>query len=461
MNARTKGLMIAVGLGVLLNPLNSSMVSVAIARLQDAFRLDYTVVSWIVFAFYIASAVAQPVMGKASDLFGRRKIFLAGLVVAFAASLLAALAPSFGWLIALRIVQSIGTSMTIAVGMAIVRVHVTERQAAALSVLSIFQSGAAAIGPFVGGVLIDWRDWPAIFMVNIPFAAASFALAWRIIPKDEPPASASRDRSLRRWLESVDAFGILLFAAGLIALLVGVLSAKSSGRVTLGPVVIGLIGLASLGAFVRRELTATSPFIPLRTFAQHPGIARANVQFMIANALFYSLFFGLPSYLQTVRRIDESHTGLLMLTLGLCSLAASPLAGRWVDRSGPRPALLSSALLMTFGSVWIVTLTPTTPVIGLSLALAAFGISNGLNSVGLQAALFESSPKEIIGVASGLFNTSRNLGAILASLLIGIVMGDRFTFGGFRTLGMILTAVALVLALMSLRRRKSGQAQGT
>jgi len=461
MNTRTKGLMIAVGLGVLLNPLNSSMVSVAIARLQDAFRLDYTVVSWIVFAFYIASAVAQPVMGKASDLFGRRKIFLTGLIVAFAASLLAALAPSFGWLIALRVAQSIGTSMTISVGMAIVRVHVTERQATALSVLSIFQSGAAAIGPFVGGVLIDWRDWPAIFMVNIPFTAASFALAWRMIPKDEPPKSDARGRSLRRWLESVDAYGIVLFATGLVALLVGVLSAKSSGRVSPGPIVIGLIGLASLGAFVRRELTTASPFIPLRTFANYSGITWANIQFMIANALFYSLFFGLPSYLQTVRHIDESHTGLLMLTLGLCSLAASPLAGRWVDRSGPRPALLSSALLMTFGSVWIVTLTPTTPVIGVSLALAAFGISNGLNSVGLQAALFESSPKEIIGVASGLFNTSRNLGAILASLLIGIVMGDRFTFGGFRTLGTILAAAALVLALMSMRRRKSGQAQGT
>lgn len=461
MNTRSKGLMIAVGLGVLLNPLNSSMVSVAIARLQDSFRLDYTVVSWIVFAFYIASAIAQPVMGKASDLFGRRKIFLAGLVVAFVASLFAALAPNFGWLIVLRIVQSIGTSMTISVGMAIVRVHVTERQAAALSILSIFQSGAAAIGPFVGGVLIDWRDWPAIFMVNIPFTVASFVLAWRMIPKDEPLASSARQKSFRQWLESVDAYGIVLFAAGLVALLVGVLSVKSAGHVSLAPAVIGLSGLGLLGGFVWRELATVSPFIPLRTFAKYSGITWANVQFMIANALFYSLFFGLPSYLQTVRHLGESHTGLLMLTLGLCSLAASPLAGRWVDRSGPRPALLSSALLMTFGSVWIVTLTPTTPVIGVSLALAAFGISNGLNSVGLQAALFESSPKEIIGVASGLFNTSRNLGAILASLLIGIVMGDRFTFGGFRTLGMILTAVALVLALMSLRRRKSGQAQGT
>lgn len=151
MNTRSWWLMISVGLGILLNPLNSSMVSVAIPRLQHQFQLDYTVVSWIIFSFYIASAVAQPVMGKASDLFGRRTIFLTGLVIVFVASILAPLAPGFGWLIVFRIVQSIGTSMVVAVGMAIVRVHITEKQATALSVLSMFTSGAAAIGPFIGG----------------------------------------------------------------------------------------------------------------------------------------------------------------------------------------------------------------------------------------------------------------------------------------------------------------------
>src|SRR4030095_11411292 len=128
MNVRSRWLMISVGTGVLLNPLNSSMISVAITRLQNVYSLDFTEVSWIVFSFYIASAIAQPVMGKASDLFGRRKIFLTGLVVAFIASLLAPLSPNFGWLIVFRIVQSIGTSMMVSVGMAIVRVHITEKQ---------------------------------------------------------------------------------------------------------------------------------------------------------------------------------------------------------------------------------------------------------------------------------------------------------------------------------------------
>lgn len=458
MSIRSRWLMISVGLGILLNPLNSSMISVAIPRLQNVFQLDFTVVSWIIFSFYIASAIAQPIMGKASDLFGRRRIFLSGLVVSFVASLLAPLSPNFGWLIVFRIVQSVGTSMMVAVGMAIVRIHITEKQATALSMLSIFLSGAAAIGPFIGGVIIHWWGWPAIFLVNIPFVVTSFLLAWKHIPKDDPSTtSVARNMSFRKWLELIDASGVLLFTVGLVALLVGLLSAKSSGQISLINVIVGLIGLVGLGAFVRHELKANTPFIPLRTFAKYPAMTWINLQFMIVNLLFYSLFFGLPSYLQIVRHISEFHTGMLMLSLGLCSLIASPIAGRWIDKSGPGPALLMSGMLMTFGSMWIVTLDQTSPVISVCLALAAFGISNGLNSVAMQAALFRSSPKEIIGVASGIFNTSRYLGTILSSLLISVVMGDIFSFEGFRILGMILTLIALSLVFMNWRHKETRQ----
>ncbi|MGG4479950.1 MFS transporter [Paenibacillus illinoisensis] len=458
MSIRSRWLMISVGLGILLNPLNSSMISVAIPRLQNVFQLDFTVVSWIIFSFYIASAIAQPIMGKASDLFGRRRIFLSGLVVSFVASLLAPLSPNFGWLIVFRIVQSVGTSMMVAVGMAIVRIHITEKQATALSMLSIFLSGAAAIGPFIGGVIIHWWGWPAIFLVNIPFVVTSFLLAWKHIPKDDPSTiSVARNMSLRKWLELIDAYGVLLFTVGLVSLLVGLLSAKSSGQISFYNVIVGLIGFVGLGAFVRYELKANTPFIPLRTFAKYPAMTWINVQFMIVNLLFYSLFFGLPSYLQIVRHISEFHTGMLMLSLGLCSLIASPIAGRWIDKSGPRPALLMSGMLMTLGSVWIVTLDQTSPVISVCLALAAFGISNGLNSVAMQAALFRSTPKEMIGVASGIFNTSRYLGTILSSLLISVVMGDNFSFEGFRILGMILTLIALSLVFMNWRHKETGQ----
>ncbi|KRF02335.1 MFS transporter [Paenibacillus sp. Soil766] len=455
MNDRSKWLLISVGLGVLLNPLNSSMIAVAMARLQHVYHLTFTEVSWIIFVFYLASAVAQPVMGKASDLFGRKKIFLTGLIIAFLASLLAPLSPYFGVLLVLRIIQAIGTSMMVAVGMAIVRIHITEKQATALSVMSIFLSGAAALGPFIGGILIHWWDWQAIFLVNIPLVVASYLLAWRFIPIDQHPTSPARKLSIREWLVLIDTSGIVLFTVGLVGLLVGVLSAKSVGHISITNVIVGMIGLVSLSAFVRQELRTQTPFIPLRTFAQYPAMTRVNIEFMLVNILFYSLFFGLPSYLQMVRHISEFHTGLLMLSLGLCSLVVSPLAGRWIDKSGPRPALLLSAILMTLGSIWIVTWQPTSPMISVCLALAAFGVSNGLNNVGMQAVLFQSSPKEIIGVASGLFNTSRYLGTILSSLLISIIMGDTFSAGGLRILGIILTIIAAYLLWMNRKHQSS------
>lgn len=459
MNAHSRWLMIAVGLGILLNPLNSSMISVAIARLQHVYSLDFTVVSWVIFSFYIASAIAQPVMGKVSDIFGRRKIFLAGLVVSFVSSLLAPLSPNFGWLIVSRIVQSVGTSMMVAVGMAIVRIHITEKQATALSGLSIFLSGAAAIGPFAGGVLLEWWDWPAIFVVNIPFVAVSFFLSWRILPKDEQAAPASQNMSFSNWLRLIDVAGILLFTVGLVALLVVLLSTKLPGAVSLWNIVVGAIGIVALVGFVWHELRTAYPFIPLRTFAKYPSMIWINVQFMLVNLLFYALFFGIPSYLQMVRHVSEFQTGLLMLTLGLSSLVVSPLAGKWIDKSGPKQALIVSAVLMTLGSVWLVTLDQTSPVISVSLALAAFGISNGLNAVGMQAALFKSSPKEIAGVASGLFNTSRYIGTILSSLLTGIIMGGTFSFVGFRMLVVFLTVIALALVIMSLRHQEFSQLQ--
>ncbi|UJF34885.1 MFS transporter [Paenibacillus hexagrammi] len=443
MEIRRRWLMASIGLGMLLNPLNSSMISVAIARLQEVYRLDFAVTSWMIFAFYISSSIAQPVMGKAGDLFGRRRIFLSGLIVVSVSSLLAPLSPGFGWLIAFRVIQSIGTSMIGAVGMAIMRNYVTENQAKGLAVLSIFISGAAAIGPSVGGFFIHWWDWPAIFLVNIPVAILSFFFAWRAIPADERKGVAVYKKSPKMWLADLDGLGILLFSLGVVGLLLGLLSIHS-WRYDL----IGLLGLLIMGLFIKHELKAGSPFIPVRTFAQYPAISWINLEFMLVNVLYYSLFFGFPSYLQMERQLSAMNTGLLMLSLGLCTLLTSPLAGRWIDKSGPRPALILSAALMVLGAVWIVTLNNNSSLIRIGLILAVFGISNGLNNVGMQAALFRSAPKEHAGVASGLFLTSRYMGTIFASLLLDFIFGHTIHSSGLRVLGVILAVIASSLVIM-------------
>lgn len=452
---------ISIGLGVMLNPLNSSMVSVAIPALQKAFDLDYTSVSWIVLAFYVSSAAAQPIMGRAGDLFGRRRVFLTGLIVAFAASAVAPFSANFIWLIALRIIQSIGTSMMVAVGMAIVRVHVQDRQASALATLSIFLSGAAAIGPFIGGMLTAHWGWQAIFLANLPFAAVGFSFARRTIPHDDPiavPGKVAVDPpSLFAWLIRIDLPGAALFVAGLSTLFIGLLSFAPGAtlRTGNGPAAVSTaIGALIFVAFVRHELRAENPFIPLRLFARYPAITRVNLEFMLANLLFYAVFFGLPSYLQQVRHMSESRAGLLMLILGLCSLLFSPIAGRWIGRVGAAPVLRVSALAMTAGAIGIVFLNGNSPVFLIVSILVFFGIANGLNGVAMQSALFASTPKEAAGVVSGLFNTFRYLGTIFSSVLTGLAMGGEFSEGGLRTLGIILTAAALILLASSLPLRQ-------
>ncbi|WP_172193687.1 MFS transporter [Saccharibacillus qingshengii] len=445
MGTRSWMLLIAVGLGVMLNPLNSSMVSVAMPSIQQTFGLDFTTVSWIIFAFYLSSAAAQPIMGKISDGIGRRRIFLIGLAVSIIASFAAALSPDFAWLIGLRILQSIGTSMMIAVGMAIVRVHITEKQGSALAVLSVFLSGAAAIGPFAGGLLIHAWDWRAVFMVNVPVAGAALLLAWRVLPQDAPQAKPDAYPLRWAWLKRIDPIGILLFLSGLTMLMLGLLTSASSGRISVGSAGLGLAGIGLLVFLVRHEWRHTSPFIPVRVFVRYPALIRVNLEFLGVNILFYSIFFGLPSYLQQVRGVNELYTGWLMLSLGLCSLLAAPFAGRWVDRFGSRPVIRASALLMALASLGLLGIGPHSSLLGFIPILAAFGLANGLNGVAMQAALFEHSPVEIVGVASGLFNTSRYLGTILSSLLLAVLMGGTFTHEGLGWLGFILLLIALRL----------------
>ncbi|MHB1629188.1 MAG: MFS transporter [Bacilli bacterium] len=442
MSVRRGWFLAAVALGTLLNPLNTSMIAVALARLQTVYHLDFTAVSWIVSTFYLASAVAQPAWGKVADLYGRKTVFLVGLVVVAVASIAAPFAPSFGWLIGFRILQSVGSSAIYPAGMALVRHHITDRQAQALAVLSVFSSASAGFGPVIGGLLIHFWNWPAIFVVNIPFIAGAFVLALWVLPADA--RSTAGRPSWRQVFTALDVPGIALFTVAVMGILLVLLSLHSQESV-----IAGLVGLAALGFFIWREFSATQPFVPLRTFAQSPGMTLVDLQYIAVNILFYAVFFGIPTYLQNVRHVGAEGTGFIMLSLAACSVVVAPMAGRWIHRSGARPALVLAGLLMTVGSLWIITFHGDTPIVSVFVALILLGIANGLNNVGMQTALFAVTPKAIIGTASGLFMTARFLGTIASSLLLDLVFGATVTTAGLRLLGALLAGVGIVIVMLS------------
>lgn len=445
-----KLLLAAISLGILLNPLNSSMISVAMARLQHAFHLGFSTASWLISTYYLASAITQPVMGKLSDLFGQKKVFLGGMVLVVVSSTTAPLSPSFAWLIIFRLIQAVGSSAIYPAGMAIVRKHFNEGKARALAVVAVFSSTAAAFGPSIGGFLLNWGDWPAIFLINFPIIVIGFFLALWVLPKD---AKIKESRGFS-WVKQLDTPGILTFAALIVCGLLFLLSLKQKAIWW-----AGIVAAVALFLFIRREWKTKSPFIDLHLFARNHTLTWVHIQFIAVNIIFYSTFFGIPTYLQDLRGFNSRDTGLLMLCIAGWSILISPLAGRWIERSGSRPALLFSSLFLTAGSVMLITWNMHTPVWWLAVVLCLFGVSNGFNNVGLQNALFENTPAAVIGTASGLFMTARYFGTILSTLMLGLLFGNQFKPGEIDWLGGALAVFAVFVIWMSWKLPKTNEAE--
>ena len=425
-----------VACAALLNPLNSSMIAVALPHIAAGFGASFPRLTWLIATYYLASAITQPVAGKISDLFGRRRVFFGGLALVALASALAPRAPTLGTLIAFRILQAIGSSSLYPAGMSVIRERFTERQGQALGVLAVFASTSAALGPSLGGLLVQWGGWPAIFSVNFIPIAVSFALGLGAFPPDGPrdePAPGSGTGgadpvggAVGRWpaaLERLDPAGVLWFSGTVLAGLYGLLSLEQP-RPAWWALPAALV-LAAL--FARHELaragSGREPFVDVRVFRRDPARTRIYLAWISSNVAFYSIFFGMPAYFQSVRHLDAGRTGLMMLSVAGVGSVASPLIGRWVDRSGHRPVLLAGAATLTAGAAALAAAGPGAPLAALFVILAVLGASNGINNLALQAALYRFVPREETGAASGLYMTCRYIGTIVASSLLGLLFG--------------------------------------
>lgn len=433
----------AVALGTLLNPLNTTMIAVAFARLQEDFQVTYQGISWLIASFYITSAIAQPVFGKMADLWGPKKFFMLGLAMVTLASVLAPLSPGFGWLIAFRVLQSAGSAALFPSGMSIVRAEISENQAKVLGIMSIFSSTSAGLGPTLGGVLIHYGDWPLIFMINFPFLIASFVLAALIMPKDSPRTRAASG--------GMDYWGVLFFSAFLMVLLVFLLSLQDGMQVPLLALAVAL-GIGFYFFEARRD----KPFIDVLFLKKNRNVSLVYLQFILVNAVFYSVMFGVPSYLQQVQRFDSQTVGLVMLSVAGLGVFITPLAGTWIDRIGSRVPLIVGTCSLLAGALLMTTLRDGTAAIAIFAILSLIGFSNGIQNIGLQTALYSFVSKKETGIASGLFMTSRFLGTIFSSSILAAVFGKEISTGSLRT--MFVTCAAISVALLAMSIRMSRQA---
>lgn len=442
-----------IALGTLVNPLNSSMIAVALIDLEQGLGIGYGAASWLISGFYLAACVGQPLMGRVADRLGPRRVFCAGLAIVCVSGALAPVAPGFGWVLGLRMLQAVGSSAAFPAGMAMLRRQSgsVAPPADALGLIAIANSASAGFGPVLGGFLVALAGWRAIFVINVPLALAGLILALVLLPRDPPPASAGNRAGLATL---IDPLGVLLFSGTLISLLGFLLSVSTRPQWILLPV------LAVAGVLmVVWELRARSPFVDVRGLVANPALAGVLGQQVAIQAVFYSVFFGLPMWLEQSRHFRVETVGLLMLPVAALGVIVTPVAARLVARSGAGVPLLLGSLGLVAGAVLLFTIGDTSPIPLIVGTAAMLGLPNGLNNMGLQAALYTSAPPDQTGVASGLFQTGRYVGAILSTALLGLVLvPDMNATGLHRVAGvMAVMAVLLVGASLAYRGRRAAQ----
>ncbi|WP_426225179.1 MFS transporter [Pseudarthrobacter sp. DSP2-3-2b1] len=445
-NKPRTGLAVAgLSLGTALNPLNSSMIAVALVVLRADFGLDVATVTWVVTSFYLSSAAGQPLMGRLADRFGPRRMFMLGMALVAVTCALAPFSPNFALLCVARAVMALGTataypSAVVMVGDIAHRARL--ESARPLGRIQMANTSAAAVGPVLGGLLVGFVGWEALFLVNVPLALAAL-----LIVRQTAPADAARERgSLAELLRDSDIPGILAFVSSLLLVMMALLDVAPGYRWYLlgaGTVVAAL--------FAWRELRFRPPFLDLRLLGRNRPLMLVYVGFAVFNGVYYFVFFGLPQLLQEAGGYDPGLVGLLMLPMATLSVLATPWAVRAMGRFGVRRVMIAGVVLLTgaAGLMWLLTASLAIPLV---LALTALiGIPYGVVSIASNQGMFVSTQPQERGVAAGIFQTCRYVGAITATVLIGVFAGggvDQESWGQMVLAMLVLSAVVFGVTLL-------------
>ncbi|MFF0635136.1 MFS transporter [Nocardia sp. NPDC004151] len=401
-------------LSLLISSMDATIVNVAIPTIRDDLGAPLSRLQWIVDVYTLTLASLLMLSGAAADRFGRKRVFRIGLLTFAAGSLLCSLAPSIEILIGARFVQAIGGSMLNPVAMSIITTTFTGRveRARAVGVWGAVVGISTALGPMVGGVLIDSLGWQSVFWINLPIVAVAFALTTIFVPESK----SANPRGM-------DPIGQLLAIAVLFTLVFGLIEAEPA---------VFVIAAAALAGFVWHESRHRSPFIDLRFFRSFP-FSSATVIAVCSFAALGAFLFSMSMYLQGTRHFSAVHTGLLYLPMALGMLFFSPLSGRLVGRYGTRPSLLASGSLMGAAAVLLTLLRADTPIWQLIVTFVLFGIGFGMVNAPITTTAVSGMPLDRAGAAAAVASTSRQVGVSLGVALCGALTGAGlwWTISGF------------------------------
>lgn len=428
-------------LGSLLNPVNSTMIATALVVIGRGFGVGAADTAWLVASLYLASAVAQPTMGRLADLLGPRRVFLSGLVLVAVAGVVGTVAPAFGWLVVSRALLGVGTSAAYPCAMALLRAEGerldTQVPRTVLARLSLAALGSAAVGPVLGGLLAATAGWRAIFAVNVPVSLAGLGLALLWLPADAP-----RDaRRTRRPGSSVDTLGILLFGGSLTTAMLFLMELAHPRWPLLAPCAL------LTAAFVWWQLRRPEPFLDLRVLARHRPLVLTYLRHGLTYLVIYCVMYGFAQWLEESHGFSSFRSGLVMLPMSLAAAVCSLLGARTRGIRGP---LTLAAVLLLAGAGTLALAHGSTPLPALLLASVLFGLPQGLAGTSNQAAVSRQAPTGGVGAAAGLQRTSQYMGAITASSLLALFYGRQADDAGLHLIAVtaaVLSAVLIVLTV--------------
>lgn len=405
-------------LGQLMVILDATIVNVALPAIQKDLELSSEGLQWIVNAYTLAFGGFLLLGGRLGDIFGRRLIFTIGVAIFTIASLLNALAQNEEMLVGARALQGLGGALLSPAALSIITTEfVGSERAKAMSVWGAIAGLGAALGLLLGGVLVKYTSWEWIFLVNIPVGVGVMAAAWTQI---------AESRATER--PALDVAGAFTATAGLVILVFGITQTESEGWGA--PIVLGCIAvaIALLTAFVAIERRHKDPLVPLGIFKTR-SVSSANTVAFLAFGAIFPFFFFISLFLQQVREYDALETGLAFLPFSVAIILTATVASQAVPKIGVKKSAMFGAAMGGIGMGLFALLLDTDlgylPGVLLPMIFVAVGM--GMTFVPLTFLATSNVPDSEAGLASGLFNTTQQIGGALGLAVLATLANDRWT----------------------------------
>jgi len=436
---RKVGILAICCLSVLMTIMDLTIVNLAIPSIRTELGATAAHAQWTIAIYALGMASLQLLGGEAGDRFGRRRVLQIGITVFMLGSLLCSLAPTIDVLIAARLIQAVGASMMNPVALAIISqvfVEPTER-ARAIGIWGAVFGAALALGPIVGGLLIETVGWRGVFWINLPIGAAAVVACAVLVPDSE--TSTGR---------GTDLLGQLLATGSLFGLVFVLIESPGQGWTHPWVIITAAAAACAFVGFLRHESRHPDPFIDLRLFRSTPFAAAAVIALSVFT-VWGAFLFMMSIYLQGWRGYTAVHAGLLLLPVGIAVLVLSPISGHLVSRFGNRPPLLIAGLMTVVMSAMLAFLDPAAPRWLLILICTAFGITFGMVTVPVNYAAVSSVPQDRAGSAAGVTSTGKQIGISLGVALSGVLATGALSppAGDFTNAARPLWLLTLVLGL--------------